>query len=822
MAARLNSVVNDFSALTRAAFQGNSRDAVQRLLQRVAKMMGCYGCVLWQATDDANPWGVKPTGALFMLGTWFPNKATFGIHNLRFDRSLAGEAIIGRRMKIYPNILKTDAEHAGHAFLKIHRLTQSLVAPLEYQETGPGNIGAISLYRQTGAQPFDQESEVHLSQILSILPTLIEVIRKGARLALFERVSAAFQTPNREDLRAEQQQHRMKPFQAALNKAAAAIAQTFHTSETMILLRDVPTDSVGFRSYAVSAHSFLKKKLGKRIHPADASEESFTSLCLASRLPVRVLNLSDPSGDVEWWNRNGFPEFRWRKAKEVERDARMVLGIKPRGALPPLSFLAVPILSGDELIGAIRCWVARPGLAYFSKSDQKLLEALASQVAQAWKSHEREASMAEEAAAWRAAAKEFDPRAEQLYQKIGSDMPESRESAAAIAALHLTDRIFSSSLINDIRLIDETKQELFSAYIPRRPQKHQLSAKEWRKRFDQALSLSRDANERAVQAVASREVIFADVGDGYVSRFPEITTALMAPILNGDLCLGVLVIRSNKPFPTYAKTMAELIGARLGSQIAGFRSAAQSAASADAERLARESLTQAFQDINHQMRGPMFQAILRLDSMLGELEDTSLKAQVRRIRSLMVRARRTSRSVAVFAELERGNSLQSNPKSLPPEKIRSLVEEGIEDAFVDVDPERKLNPRVDVASFQILSHDLQLDEELLHHALGNLLDNAVKYSYPITDITVRMIRGRRGRLYLSVTNIGFPISRTEIKHLTIRGYRGRLAQHSAGEGSGIGLWITDRIMHAMGGSLEIEPTDPNGKNDFRLYLPESL
>ena len=486
----------DLSPLTRAAFRGNPRDAVQRLLERVAKMMNCYGCVLWQATDDANPWATPPQGALFMLGTWFPENATFGIHNLKFDKSLAGECIKNRAPKIEPNIPTTDAEFKNHAFLKLHQLTQTLVAPLEYQEDGPGKIGAISLYRQTSQVPFDPEGIEQLKHVLSVLPTLVEASRKSARLELMERVSAAFQTPSRETLRQVKQ-----PFQSALNKVASAITQTFHTSEAMILLRDSPSDAEQFRSWAANAPPFLKQKLGRKLHHPSVVEQSFTSLCLVARRSVRVLNLSDPARDVEWWNRHGFPLFRWSKVKEVERDARKVLGIKPRATLPPLSFLAVPILNGDELIGAFRCWVPRPGLAYFSKADERLLEAVASQVGHSWKAHQREIRVAEEAEAWQAAAQEFVARPDQACQKLGQD---DNEGVAAIAALRLADNLFSDSVINDIRLIDEESQQLYAAYIPVRPKDSQLSTTQWKHCFDGRLSLTDTTGDPAVEAVAGR------------------------------------------------------------------------------------------------------------------------------------------------------------------------------------------------------------------------------------------------------------------------------------------------------------------------------
>jgi signal transduction histidine kinase len=111
---------------------------------------------------------------------------------------------------------------------------------------------------------------------------------------------------------------------------------------------------------------------------------------------------------------------------------------------------------------------------------------------------------------------------------------------------------------------------------------------------------------------------------------------------------------------------------------------------------------------------------------------------------------------------------------------------------------------------------------LIEQALGNLLDNAGKYSYPKTAITTRggLIRHKeKPCFYIAVMNYGFPISLSDRNRLTERGYRGTKAMLATGEGAGIGLWIVDRIMRAHGGWLEIVPTNERGFNEFRLLFP---
>lgn len=99
----------------------------------------------------------------------------------------------------------------------------------------------------------------------------------------------------------------------------------------------------------------------------------------------------------------------------------------------------------------------------------------------------------------------------------------------------------------------------------------------------------------------------------------------------------------------------------------------------------------------------------------------------------------------------------------------------------------------------------------------NLLDNAGKYSDLNTNVTVRASLSQK-HFRISVTNRGIPISRDDRKHLVERGVRGDQAMSIVAHGRGLGLYIAEKLMQAMGGDLEIIPTDSGGLNEFRLLL----
>jgi two-component system sensor histidine kinase MprB len=99
----------------------------------------------------------------------------------------------------------------------------------------------------------------------------------------------------------------------------------------------------------------------------------------------------------------------------------------------------------------------------------------------------------------------------------------------------------------------------------------------------------------------------------------------------------------------------------------------------------------------------------------------------------------------------------------------------------------------------------------LARAVGNLLDNAVKYSPAEAAVEVRL-RGKE----LTVRDHGPGISEEDLPHIFDRFYRGADARRRPG--SGLGLAIVRQVAEQMGGAIAAEPA-PGGGTLMRLRLP---
>jgi two-component system sensor histidine kinase KdpD len=112
---------------------------------------------------------------------------------------------------------------------------------------------------------------------------------------------------------------------------------------------------------------------------------------------------------------------------------------------------------------------------------------------------------------------------------------------------------------------------------------------------------------------------------------------------------------------------------------------------------------------------------------------------------------------------------------------------------------------------------VHVDAVLIEQALGQLLENAAKYSPAGTEITV-LCRRDAGYVVLSVKDQGGGLTADEMGQLGKRAFRGRRDSLGA-SGSGLGLWIASTFVAANGGTLLAESLGPNLGTTISLRLP---
>ncbi|QDO98731.1 HAMP domain-containing protein [Ferrovibrio terrae] len=202
--------------------------------------------------------------------------------------------------------------------------------------------------------------------------------------------------------------------------------------------------------------------------------------------------------------------------------------------------------------------------------------------------------------------------------------------------------------------------------------------------------------------------------------------------------------------------------------------------------------------IAHDLRTPLAETRARLEGLLRQPAgmDVSLDGIAAAIADI-------DRLIGVFNALLRLAELETG-----------LRRAGF--ASVDVpalldDAAELYSPAADAKGLDLVSHAdtglvLNGDRQLLAQAIGNLLDNAVKYTPAGGRIDVRAEVGTDGRILISVADSGPGIPEAERTRAVQRFYRGDASRHA--EGVGLGLSLVEAVARLHGGELRLDGNNP--------------
>jgi signal transduction histidine kinase len=113
--------------------------------------------------------------------------------------------------------------------------------------------------------------------------------------------------------------------------------------------------------------------------------------------------------------------------------------------------------------------------------------------------------------------------------------------------------------------------------------------------------------------------------------------------------------------------------------------------------------------------------------------------------------------------------------------------------------------------------EVPLDAEAVGQALGNLIDNAIKYSAERKALALEA-RVVAGMLALTVADEGLGIPREEQERIFDKFYRVGRSETQGRRGSGIGLALVRHVADAHGGHVTVESRPGEGSR-FTLWLP---
>jgi signal transduction histidine kinase len=216
--------------------------------------------------------------------------------------------------------------------------------------------------------------------------------------------------------------------------------------------------------------------------------------------------------------------------------------------------------------------------------------------------------------------------------------------------------------------------------------------------------------------------------------------------------------------------------------------------------------------LGHDLRSPLGAVMMSADFMLetGELEEPHLTL-TRRIASSSKRMQQMIGDLLDFTRSRLGGGI---PIVRAPMNLAKAVHDVVEE-IVAADPSRLI--KIEARG----GESVNMDCSRISQAIANLLSNAVEHRKPGSVVTVR-VEGNADEAEITVHNEGKPLSPDQMNGI----FGSMKASQQEGKGKqsgplghlGLGLYITERIVHAHGGRIEIESSESGGTT-FRMLLP---
>jgi signal transduction histidine kinase len=280
------------------------------------------------------------------------------------------------------------------------------------------------------------------------------------------------------------------------------------------------------------------------------------------------------------------------------------------------------------------------------------------------------------------------------------------------------------------------------------------------------------------------------------------------PLLVAGRCVGSLVFaRFGGPsYPAEQIRLAEFVAWHVG-QLLENRRMARRIASLEAQRELARMQDEFISTISHELRTPLgfikgyVTTLLREDTTWEEDERDEF---LRIIDDESDRLRELIDNLLDSSRLESGSlGMALEPAPLGP-VVRDSVQR-LEGAHPEV--------QIHVEMPDTLP-PIRLDPTRIAQVLDNILNNASKYA-PGSPVTIRILEGKE-RVRIEVIDQGPGIPPEHIAHLFERFYR--MPQSNNIRGTGLGLYISRRIVEAHGGEIGVD-SEPGKGTIFFFELP---
>ncbi len=214
--------------------------------------------------------------------------------------------------------------------------------------------------------------------------------------------------------------------------------------------------------------------------------------------------------------------------------------------------------------------------------------------------------------------------------------------------------------------------------------------------------------------------------------------------------------------------------------------------------------------VSHDLRSPLtlMRGYATMLEMVGELNEQQ-QGYVKKIISGVENMSRLVNNLLDLGRIDLGVGLQVENVT-----VLDIIERAT--SALQLQAAQK-NIALSVELSKDMPNTVEADQALLHQAVYNLVENAIKYTLDNGRVTVRA-SSQPGYLVFAVEDSGIGIVADDMPRLFEKFYRGKQREARARHGSGLGLAIVHSIAESHGGRVWVDSAVGKGST-FYLQIP---
>ncbi len=211
---------------------------------------------------------------------------------------------------------------------------------------------------------------------------------------------------------------------------------------------------------------------------------------------------------------------------------------------------------------------------------------------------------------------------------------------------------------------------------------------------------------------------------------------------------------------------------------------------------ANDSIQRSFvANVSHELKTPMTTISGFIDGILdGTIPQKEQRHYLRLVSEEVKRLSRLVRTMLNLSKIEAGE-MKLNKTGFnildPIVQVLSSFESRIEEHHLEI-------RGLDIDPIYVSA-----DEDLIHQALYNLVENAVKFTNENGYIAFDIYR-KESKVYVAIQNSGLGLTKEELDNVFKRFYKSDRSRGLDKNGFGLGLYIVHSIITAHGGEIEVE------------------